>query len=132
MRRVGWKLKAGAVGFLFVIALAAPAFAVGSFDWTVDFTVKLSSRTYTTTAAGNHSIRSNMTTCSGPTSSYTIEVVRERTFGDAFFGKKTYSCGVNQTKTWSTDARGNYHFDLEKANNGFHFKGSGTTTYPSS
>jgi hypothetical protein len=127
-----WGLKAGLVSILFVAALAALAFAVGSFNWSADFTVKLSSRTYTTTSSGTHTIRSYMTTWNGPTYTYTVEVVRERLFGGAFFDKKTYNCFRNQTKSWSTDARGDYHFELEKANNGFHFKGSGTTTYPSS
>jgi hypothetical protein len=44
-----------------------------------------------------------------------VRLVKENTFGDTFYAWKLWDCGtVDQTRSWSSNQTGNFHFDLEK------------------
>jgi hypothetical protein len=123
-------LTVPAVAFVMVMAVASPSFAAtGSFPWTASFKVGLDSRAWTQ-KAGNTTITAKMS-CNDPMNdTYYIELYRNETIDDSY-GRTKYTCGSNQTYTWTSLPSGTYHFHLSKANDGVTISGNGTVTYPS-
>jgi len=94
----------------------------GSFTWTADWSVRLTSRTWYQNS-GNTTIYSYMN-CSGDPyiSGYVIKLSgRESVW---------YGCNGTYYYTWGGVSSGNKNFVLTKSNDGRYIQGNGTTYYP--
>jgi hypothetical protein len=114
--------------------LAPAAFASGSFTWTGQFTHRLVSRQWSTPNTGTHRINTNAnSSCPGPGNIYRLRLVRDRTFGDYFYGWQNNTCGYAGSHSWTAGSSGTFHFDAEKADTTDTYWAwtiSGTTYYP--
>jgi glutamine cyclotransferase len=125
--------KAASAGVLaaMVTLVAAPAFAVGSFTYTIDMTHSVDSRDWTQ-GGGTTTITSTLTCgAAGGSDSYYVELFKNKVLADQSMGRKNHLCGsATDTSTWTGLPSGDYHFTIRKSTDGQRWTGGGKVTYP--
>lgn len=110
------------------MAIASPAFAAGTKNFTANFKYRRDSSDWTQ-RAGTTTWFFHCTSGSGQ--QYSVTLYKNSIFSDKNVGSKTFTCNsTDDTGGWTNLDSGDYHFTLTKADNGVYVVGSGKVGYP--